>query len=191
MAALHNLYKKETEMKKAIAVALLSIASAPAFADSGLYIGGTLGRASTSNFGSPLTSSSASVYGGLVGYQINQNFGVEAQYTGAGKFSTATMSGKSDILTIDAVGSMPVSDSFSIYGKIGMGSSKTKVSDATATYQNASRTALTYGLGVQYAATPNVGIRFGWDRYGSAVSNAGVKTNINSNVLAAGVVYGF
>lgn len=178
-------------MKKAIAVALLSIAAAPAFADSGLYIGGTLGRASTNNFGPPLTSSSASVYGGIIGYQLNQNFGIEAQFTGAGKFSTATMSGKSDILTIDAVGSMPVSDSFSIYGKIGMGSAKTKVSDVTATYQNASRTAVTYGLGVQYAATPNVGIRFGWDRYGSAISNAGVKTNFNSNVLAAGVVYGF
>ena len=179
-------------MKKAIAVALLSIATtAPAFADSGLYIGGTLGRASTKNFGPALTSSSASVYGGIIGYQVNQNFGIEAQYTGAGKFSTATMSGKSDILTIDAVGSMPVSDSFSIYGKIGMGSSKTKVSDTTATYQNASRTAVTYGLGVQYAATPNVGIRFGWDRYGSAVNNAGVKTNFNSNVLAAGLVYGF
>ncbi len=178
-------------MKKAIAVALLSIATAPAFADSGFYIGGTLGRASTKSFGTTLTSSSASVYGGIVGYQLNQNFGIEAQYTGAGKFSTATMSGKSDVLALDAVGSMPVSDSLSLYGKIGVGNSKTKVSDTTATYQNASRTAATYGLGVQYAATPNVGIRFGWDRYGSAISNAGVKTNFNSNVWAAGVVYGF
>ena len=178
-------------MKKAIAVALLSITTVPAFADSGLYIGGTLGRASTKSFGTPLTSSSASVYGGILGYQINQNFGIEAQFTGAGKFSTATMSGKSDILTVDAIGSMPVSDSFSIYGKIGVGSSKTKVSDATATYQNASRTAATYGLGIQYAATPNVGVRFGWYRYGSAISNAGVKTNFTANVLSAGVVYGF
>lgn len=178
-------------MKKTLAVALLSIAAAPAFADNGFYIGGTLGRASTKDFGAALTSSSASVYGGLVGYQFNRNFGIEAQYTGAGKFSNATMSGKSDIFTVDAVGNLPIANDFSIYGKIGVGSSKSKISDATATYQNASRTAATYGIGVQYAATQNVGIRFGWDRYGSAVSHAGAKTNFNSNVWSAGVIYGF
>ncbi len=181
-------------MKKTLAAALLSITVAtPAFAESGFYIGGTLGRAGISNFGAALTKSSDTVYGGLVGYQFNPNFGLEAQYTGAGKFSTATMSGKSDIFTLDAVGTVPLADNFSLYGKLGMGSSKSKISDSTLTYQGVSRTAATYGLGVQYAATPELGIRFGWDRYGSAVKTAatGAKTNFNSNVWSAGVVYAF
>lgn len=179
-------------MKKTLAAALLSAAVAtPAFADGGFYIGGTLGRAATSNFGAPLTKSSDTVYGGLVGYQFNPNFGVEAQYTGAGKFATATMSGKSDIFTVDAVGTLPLADNFALYGKLGIGSSKSKIYDATLTYQGTSRTAATYGLGVQYNATPQVGIRFGWDRYGSAVTSAGAKTNFNSNVWAAGIVYAF
>lgn len=181
-------------MKKTFAAALLSVAVAtPAFADSGFYIGGTLGSAKTNNFGTAvLTKSSDTVYGGLVGYQFNQNFGVEAQYTGAGKFSTATMSGKSDVLGVTAIGTLPLADNFSVYGKLGIARSKTKISDTTLTYQGTSRTAATYGVGVQYNATAQLGVRVGWDRYGSAVkTNTGASNNFNSNVLSVGVVYAF
>ncbi|NNM82999.1 MAG: porin family protein [Burkholderiales bacterium] len=181
-------------MKKTLAVALLTtIAASPAFAAEGFYVGGTLGSARISNFGAtPLTKSSDTVYGGLLGYQINQNFGVEASFTGIGRFNTALISGKGDAFTIAAIGMLPVANGFSLYGKLGMASSKTKVSDPTLTVQGASRTAATYGIGVQYAATPNIGVRFGIDRYGAAVkSNTGVNTNFNSNVWAAGVTYAF
>ncbi len=181
-------------MKKTLAAALLSVAVAtPAFAESGFYIGGTLGNAKISNFGNAvLTKSSDSVYGGLVGYQFDKNFGVEAQFTGVGKFTTATISGKGDAFGVAAIGTLPLSDSFSLYGKLGFASSKTKISDATGTYLGASRTAATYGLGVQYNVSPQIGIRLGWDRYGSAVkTNAGNTTNFNSNVWSAGVIYAF
>lgn len=182
-------------MKRTLSALILSVAVAtPAFAEGGFYIGGTLGRASTQNFGAvALTNTSASVYGGLVGYQFDQNLGIEAGFTGAGKFSNATMSGKGDVFTASVIGTLPVSDSFSIYGKLGIGSSKTKISDTTLKYQGVSRTAVAYGLGVQYNATPQVGLRFGWDRFGSAIQTVatGAKTNFNSNVFSAGIVYLF
>lgn len=182
-------------MKKTLAAVLVSIAVAsPAFADSGFYIGGTLGNARVGNFGNAvLTKSSDTVYGGLVGYQFTQNFGVEAQFTGVGKFTTANMSGKGDAFGIAAIGMLPMTDSFSVYGKLGLASSKTKVSDPTGTYQGVNRAAATYGLGVQYNATPQLGIRLGWDRYGSAIQTTatGQKNNFNSNVWTAGVVYAF
>ena len=181
-------------MKKTLAVAILSVfAAAPAFAAEGFYIGGTLGSARISNFGTaPLTKSSDTVYGGLAGYKFNDNFGVEASFTGIGKYSTATVSGKGDAFAIAAIGTLPITDAFSVYGKLGFGSSKTKVSDPTLTTQGASRTAATFGLGVQYNATPQIGVRLGVDRFGAAVkSNTGVTNNFNSNVWSAGVVYAF
>ncbi|NDU87386.1 MAG: hypothetical protein G3I09_04295 [Ferrovum sp.] len=66
-------------MKSIIAVTTLAlILSAPAFADNGFYLGGTLGH---SNSGSPssvsMTNSTGTVAGGLIGYQFTPFFALE------------------------------------------------------------------------------------------------------------------
>lgn len=181
-------------MKKIAAALLLSSAvAAPAFAaDSGFYAGLNLSRSSVSTpSGTVLTKKNDTVYGVIAGYQFNQNWGVEAQYTGAGKFATTTSSGKADTFSVAAIGTMPISDTFSLYGKLGFASTKTKVSGTGAT--GASRSAATYGLGVQYNATPAVGIRFGWDRFGATVTDTtvGAKHNFNSDVVGVAAVVKF
>jgi OmpA-OmpF porin, OOP family len=181
-------------MMKKIATALLlsTVVAAPAFAaDAGFYAGVTLGsgRISVPAALGAATKNSDTIYGGLVGYQLDQNWGVEAQYTGIGKFATATGSGKADALGVTAVGTLPLSDAFSLYGKLGFAQVSGKSS--TGTLSNANRTSATYGLGVQYNAAPNVGIRFGWDRFGAAVNKAGVKQNFDSNVYTVGAVFKF
>ena len=181
-------------MKKIAAALLLSSAvAAPAFAaDEGFYAGLNLGRASVSTpSGTVLTKKNDTVYGVIAGYQFNQNWGVEAQYTGAGKFATTTFSGKADTLSVAAIGTMPVSDTVSLYGKLGFASTKSKVSGTG--YTGASRSAATYGLGVQYNATPAVGIRFGWDRFGATITDTavGAKHNFNSDVVGVAAVVKF
>jgi OOP family OmpA-OmpF porin len=181
-------------MMKKIATALLlsSAVAAPAFAaDNGFYAGLNLGRSSVSTpSGVVLTKKNDTVYGVIGGYQFNQNWGVEAQYTGAGKIPTTTFSGKADTFSVAAIGTMPVSDTFSLYGKLGYASTKSKVSGAGVT--GATRGAATYSLGVQYNATPDVGIRFGWDRYGATINDAaGAKHNFNSNVVGVAAVVKF
>jgi opacity protein-like surface antigen len=84
---------------------------------------------------------------------------------------------------------MPMSDTLSLYGKLGYASTKTSISGGGAT--GATRGAATYGLGLQYNVSPAVGIRFGWDRYGAAVNSGGVKSNFNANVVGVGAVMKF
>lgn len=188
-------------MKKIAAVLLLScVVAAPAFAaDSGFYAGVTVGRSSTGNIATNtiMTKSSDTVAGILAGYQFTENWGIEAQYTGAGKFAATTgavnVTGKADTFAVAATGTLPMSDTFSLYGKLGAASTKTSLSEVPAAGDTgATRTALTIGLGLQYNVTPTVGIRAGWDRYGAAWQSAtGQKGNFNTNVYSVGAVFKF
>lgn len=186
-------------MKKIAAALLLSTAvAAPVFAaDNGFYAGVTLGRSNTGTIvpGTVMTKSKDTVLGVLGGYQFTKNLGAEAFYTGAGKFAGTNAgtpgSGKTDAYGIDAVGTMPLSGAFSLYGKLGYARAKTSASSAPAGLTGATRSAVTYGLGGVYNVNQSVGIRFGWDRYGAAVNNAAVKSNFNSNVYSLGAVFKF
>lgn len=187
-------------MKKiAAALLLTSAVAAPAFADdNGFYAGVTLGQARMGNIAANtvMTKSTNSVYGGLVGYQFTKNWGVEAQFTGAGKYQATTgainLSGKADTFAVAATGTLPMSDTFSLYGKLGVGSTKTTVASIpVSNASGATRTAVTVGLGVQYNVTPAVGIRAGWDRYGAAINVGAGKNNFNSDVYSVGVVVKF
>ncbi|HEX5338788.1 MAG TPA: porin family protein [Gallionella sp.] len=188
-------------MKKIVAALLLSSAAASAFAaDQGFYAGVTLGQSRASNPFPTLTvtKSTDTVYGILGGYQITKNFGAEAFFTGAGKFAVSnafgSATGKADSYGINAVGTLPLSDAFSLYGKLGFASTKTTASSTPASVTGATRTGATYGLGGVYNATPAIGIRFGWDRYAAAVANGtaiGSKDNYNTDVYSVGAVFKF
>lgn len=186
-------------MKKIALAALLSaIVATPAFAaDEGFYAGLTLGQSKTSNpfANGNLTKSTDTVYGVLGGYQFTKNWGAEAFFTGAGKWTAqstggAIANGKGDAWGIVGTGTLPLNDSFSLYGKLGYASTKTTASGAGIT--GATRGAATFGLGATYNATPSVGIRLGWDRFGSAITDAtGAKGNFNSDVYSLGAVFKF
>lgn len=185
-------------MKKIAAAVLLSaVVAVPAFAaDEGFYAGLSLGN------GKPGVSPAATVavnktsnfiYGGLAGYQYNKNLAVEVQFTGVGKSTdVAGNSLKGDALSLTAVGLLPLDDSFELLGKLGVASVKTTSSGLTATNLGTTRTGLTYGIGAQYNASKNLGLRLVWDRYALATSSAaGVKSNANADVVAVAAVYKF
>lgn len=187
-------------MKKIIAALLLSTAvAAPVFAaEAGPYAGVTLGRSSTGSIAAntTMTKSTDTVVGVLGGYQLTRNWGVEAQYTGAGKFAATTgainLTGKADTFAVAAIGTLPLSDTFSLYGKLGFASTKISLSSVPASNATgASRSAATSGLGAQYNATPIVGVRFGWDRYGSGINVGGITNKFHSDVYSLGAVFKF
>ena len=188
-------------MKKLLAAALLSVAVAPAFAaDSGFYAGVDVGsgRIRVSNCAGCTSSKNNDTVGGvLLGYQYNKNFAVEAKYTGTGKWEPSpagTGDIKSDAFALVAVGIAPINDSFSLYGKLGVASNKTKVSGAlAATNQDTSRTKETYGVGAQYNATPTVGVRLGYDHYRGQVDSkaGGTNADADSDIWTVGVVFKF
>lgn len=178
-------------MKNIFAIGIATLAfSTTVFADdSGFYAGVDAGSSSTGTPSSfaPTTGSTKAVAGILGGYQFNKNFGVEAKFTGAGEVSTATTSAKSDAYSLAAVGTLPLSDSFSVYGKAGYASTRTTVTGAIS---GATRSAPTYGIGLQYNTTSALGLRLGIDHYSEAfVDGTGLTNNYDSSVYTVGLVY--
>lgn len=197
-------------MKKTLAIALLSATAATAFAaDSGFYAGVNLGQSRSGNPypGMSQTKSSDTAVGVLAGYQFSKNVGVEAFYTDAGKYQVAdnagSLSGKTNALGLAAVGTLPLSDAFSMYAKLGYAQTKGSSAFTAAPGSrnqsldvgSATRSAATYGLGGVYNVSPALGIRFGWDRYAaSALDPTGVSvvtTNYNVDVYSLGAVFKF
>ncbi len=171
--------------------------------DSGFYAGVMAGHSSMSTPPNlVLSKSSDTVYGVLGGYQFNKYWGAEAFYTEGGSFSGTNLagsvagSGKADIWGVDAVGTLPLSDAFSLYGKLGLANVNTNISTVPlSTLAGATRTAVTYGLGGQYNVTPSFGLRLGWDRYGAETSGAtgvaGSKDHYHLNVYSLAGVFKF
>ncbi len=184
-------------MKRFAVAALLSaVVAAPAFAASeGFYAGLSLGSGKpgiTPAAGAALTRNSDFIYGGLLGYQFNQNLAAEAQFTGVGKVTDINgRTAKGDAFSMAAVGFLPLGNRLNLYAKLGLASTSTKIT-AGAPNRNASRFGATYGLGVQYNLTRNFGMRFGWDRYGMAMATgANFKTNANADKMVLGLIYNF
>ena len=171
--------------------------------DSGFYAGVTAGRSNTSTPPNlVLSKSTDTVYGLLGGYQFNKYWGAEAFYTEGGRFTGQNLagsvagSGKADIWGVDAVGTLPLSDGFALYGKLGLANVNTSISTVpVSTLSGATRTAVTYGLGGQYNVTPSFGLRLGWDRYGAETSGAtgivGSKDHYNINTYTLAAVFRF
>jgi OmpA-OmpF porin, OOP family len=174
-----------------VATATSSLAFAE---DVGAYVGANLGIGKPDiNTTNGEDKSSSAVGGVLLGYKFNKYVGVEGQYTGIGKV-TDKISGtaKGDAASLTAIGFLPLNDEFNLYGKLGLAYTKTTVSSSLAPMNDATRTAITYGLGGEYNFNKNVGMRLGWDHYNAAVDMIGSnKNNVNANVVSVGAVYNF
>jgi OmpA-OmpF porin, OOP family len=174
---------------------LATTTSNVAFADDdGFYVGANLGIGKPDiNTTNGTSKHSSAVGGALFGYKFNKYVGVEGQYTGIGKVTDkANGTAKGDATSLSVIGFLPLNDEFNLYGKLGLAHTKTTVSSNLLPMQDATRTAITYGLGGEYNFNKNVGMRFGWDHYNAAVDmTGGDKNNVNANVVSIGAVYNF
>jgi len=143
-------------MKKiAIAILLSAFVATNAFAaDTPFYAGIKLG---SSNKKVPGTSESSSAWGVFGGYSVNPNFAVELGYTDLGSVaSTINFSA----FEVSAVGIYPINDQFSVYGKLGLASTKEEALGLSET-----RSTATFGLGGHLNVNQTVAVRLGWDRH--------------------------
>jgi OOP family OmpA-OmpF porin len=136
------------------------------------------------------------------GYQVNRNFAIELGYNAGGE-ATASVPAIGPIppsrVTIEAtawdlsaIGILPFSDRFSAFGRIGLYRADTDVNidfSGLPFSESDSNTDLTFGIGVRYDFTQNVGARLEWQRYSDV--SAGVFDEGDVDVLSLGVVVRF
>lgn len=192
-------------MKRTMTAALVAgaaAASVPAIAqDAGFYLGGGVGQARWDVDTTGLTGSSDDRdYGWKVfaGYQFNRYFAIEGGYA---DFGNATFNGalatavppfaagtavaadlEANAWFLALVGTLPVSNQFSVLAKLGVSRTDldltARVGGLTGT-ANEKSTEATYGLGVRFDATRNLGIRAEWDRFRGGGGNVGDKGDVD------------
>lgn len=189
---------------KSALIAAATLSSAAAMAQtSGFYGGGAVGQAISQDACSGVTvgcedsSVGWKIFGG---YQFNENIGAELGYVEFGKSTYATTSAgipvtgsqKPKAFELVGVGTLPLGNNVSVYGKLGVAMWEVDVSApaAAGVAANTDGTDLTYGLGLKYDFTKNIGARLEWQRY----DNAGKSANTGESdidLFSVGVVFKF
>ena len=151
---------------------------------SSVYLGGDLGQSTFKDACNGIAScdDQDTQWGLFAGYRFHPNFSVELGYHDLGTVSAPIGGVDAKAWELDAVGHMPVTEQFSAYGKLGGYRGKfdgrgldNKSNDWT------------WGLGVQYDVTRNVGLRGEFQQYRNFGSNDGP----NVDVLRVGALYRF
>ena len=201
--------------------ALGAACCAPAMADfaPGWYIGGNVGRSRTDfdnanisntlagqGFRANSTSDSNHDTGYKIfgGYQINRNFAVEGGYFDLGRFNygfttvpSGGFNGDTRVrgLNLDLVGMLPLSDRFSVFGRVGANyaqsrstfSSTGNIGLGNFNSRN-NNTNAKVGLGLEYAITPALSVRGELERY--RISDP-VRNKGYIDMASVGLVYRF
>ncbi|MGM9515013.1 outer membrane beta-barrel protein [Roseateles sp. DB2] len=149
-------------MKKLMALAMAAAFTAPAFAGD-FYAGGDVGRNRFSQNGVSFNKTGLAVFGG---YKLNDTVSLEAGYRSLLKetASQGSVSASVDLyaLQFSGVFSAPVSNEFSVYGRLGLNSLRgdVKIKEGNVTYSDSSNeTKFLWGIGASYAFTKDVALR--------------------------------
>lgn len=198
----------------------------------GFYIGASAGQSkskltgvfdagtfSTATYGVPglFTRSqddSDTAYKLNLGYQFNKHFAIETSYVNSGKFNvrytgvgaaagdSESLDYKVDAWTVAGVGILPVTDQFSVFGKLGVAASRVKTNDVInivsqgdvgSSAENKTRTTALYGVGVKYDVSKNIAVRGEYEYFGNVykVGFDGFSGSIKQSLISVGLDYRF
>ncbi len=183
-------------MKKISIAVLLSTAviSSAAFADaSGFFAAVDAQNWNASGGGANGIVNPSTGYRIGGGYNFTQNWGVEVDYAKSGDATQrggGVINGSSTQLA--GVGTYPINNMFSVYGKLGVGSNKLSGS-GTAGCTVCSATSTLYGVGGTYNINKQFGVRLEYLHLGNFTGSGanGPATAISANTTSLGVVYNF
>jgi OmpA-OmpF porin, OOP family len=191
----------KANMKKVLVASAIALSGALAATqasaqaqDMGFYIGGAIGQAELKGACDGLPAGTScddkdSAWKVLGGYQFNRNLAVELGYANLGEASAslAGVTANVEVTAWDlvAVGSFPIVDKFSVYGKLGMFRSEAEGTSNVGASADDSETGFTFGLGLRYDFTRNLGVRLEWQRYTE------VDEDTDVNLMSVGVIWRF
>lgn len=145
------------------------------------YVG--IGAATANNKTTDDYKTNAKVYGG---YELGNNWGVEAGYTNFDKENSGIGNVKGSGTYVAGKYTVPLGERFSGYGKLGVSYNERKYSDSLGSRVNRYDTGLYGGVGVAYALNQNVSLNAEYERYGKD-KDFGAK----ADVYTVGLNYGF
>jgi OmpA-OmpF porin, OOP family len=167
-------------------------------ADTGWYVGGSFGQSTADCDVSPLScddkDTAWKIFGG---YHINRNIALELGYANLGEITITgggvNVTAESTAWDLVGIGIFPINNQFSVFGKLGLYRGTVDVSSNVGGSGDDSTNGLTFGLGVRYDFTRNLGLRAEWQRYGEleAPSGSALTGESDIDVLSIGIVYSF
>lgn len=162
-------------MKKNIIAAVIfsAVMASPAFAE-GFYLGADLGRSNASvDVQGTSFDNHDTAWGVHGGYKFSPYLAAEIGYRDFGKFdetfsNIANVSVKAHAVEASVIGSYPFTESFNVYGRLGVASVKA-TADFNVLGSNESlektETKAVFGIGAQYAINKNFSLRTEYTQY--------------------------
>jgi OOP family OmpA-OmpF porin len=171
--------------KKLLLAGLLGVITLPAMADN-FYLLGDVGQGkmevdASNNYTYSKTSTTYSIG---AGYDINQFFAVELAYRDLGNVKdrgsylnggiqyTYTDKTSATALQASVIARLPISDEFSIYGRVGLGkidvnydTVETGAGSTLSDTSSDSKTKGLLGIGASYSITPQIALRAEYNQY--------------------------
>lgn len=162
--------------QKIAAAAALIIASSTAIAvePGSLYAGVDAGKTKLEGWSDRETS-----FGAFVGYQFHPSFAAEFGYRRLADTEAFGADVKADQAALSVIGSLPLANNFSLYGRLGYNHIEVDASYRGFTSSD-SVSRVVYGVGLGYAFTPAISARLEVQKPTSDTTN-----------LSAGVVFKF
>ena len=157
-------------LKKIAAAAALAIVASTAAAQNAapaFYIGADIGSTDLDGYEDRETG-----YGLFAGYQLNETFAIEANY----RMRADEDGYEADQVGLSAIAAMPLTDAFSLYGRLGYN----RVELTGSSVIDRKESGVLYGVGLGYAFSPTVTARVEVQKPHSDVTN-----------LSAGVAFKF
>ena len=201
------------------AIASSGVQAQSSFNNTGMYVGISAGE-SKSKFDSGATAQSlvgagvtagavnederGNAYKAFIGVPLSPNWAVEAGYFDLGRFGfdaatspAGTVTGTTRIqgLNLDLVGTLPITERWSLLGRVGAAYAETKgsfsgtgESGVSALSSSKRDTHYKYGFGTEYAFTPALTMRLEGERYHV---NDALGQRANVDLISVGLVYRF
>jgi OOP family OmpA-OmpF porin len=191
------------KIRKAFAACALTLSGALAAtqASAQAFVGGSIGQGDIDDEITSGLIDSGSVDGKdtawkiFGGYMFNKNFGVEAAYVDLGEVSYSGLFGGAPVtggaveltgFNISALGSYPINEQFSVFGKIGLFLWDAEASDTTGGVPFSAKddgTDVSFGVGLGYNFSRNLGVRAEWEMF---------KTDdADASLISVGVLWRF
>jgi len=186
-------------MLGATVMAAPAVSIAQARGETGWYLGGNIGQSKVKDGCSGLGGTGIScddkdtAFKILGGYNINRNFAAELGYTDFGKAKASglglTDEFKATAWELSGIGSYPVANQFSVFGRLGLYFADAKENTNFVGNFKHTNNDLTYGFGVRYDFSREVGVRGEWQRYSKVGGGDIGKSDVD--VISVGVVWNF